>query len=92
MSRKVFWALYWDFVAILPLEILHMLILKKKKQQLYNNNNNGCCLGQGDGGGGGGWRLGRKLSYPENLFVMLTEEVRWQKYHLRFVFNSYDMT
>ena len=53
MSRKVFWALYWDFVAILPLEILHMLILKKKKQQLYNNNNNGC-LGQGDGGGGGG--------------------------------------
>lgn len=91
MSRKVFWALYWDFVAILSLEILHMLILKKKKQ-LYNNNNNGC-LGQGDGGGRGvGWRLGRKLSYPENFFVMLTEEVRWQKYHLRFVFNSYDMT
>lgn len=52
MSRKVFWALYWDFVAILPLEILHMLILKKKKQ-LYNNNNNGC-LGQGDGGEAGG--------------------------------------
>ena len=89
MSRKVFWALYWDFVAILPLEILHMLILKKKKQQLYSNNNNGC-LGQGEGGGG--WRLGRKLSYTENFFVMLTEEVRWQKYHLRFVFNSYDMT
>ena len=50
MSRKVFWALYWDFVAILPLEILHMLILKKKNKQLYNNNNNGC----GGGGGGGG--------------------------------------
>ena len=52
MSRKVFWALYWDFVAILPLEILHMLILKKKQQPLYNNNNDGC-LGQGEGGGGG---------------------------------------
>lgn len=53
MSRKVFWALYWDFVAILPLEILHMLILKKKKKQLYNNNNNNGCLGRGDGGWGG---------------------------------------
>ena len=57
MSRKVFWALYWDFVAILPLEILHMLILKKKKQQLYSNNNNGC-LGQGEGGGGGDGLVG----------------------------------
>ena len=41
MSRKVFWALYWDFIAILPLEILHMLI-KETTKQLYNNNNNSC--------------------------------------------------
>ena len=62
MSRKVFWALYWDFVAILPLEILHMLILKKTKQ-LYNNNNNSC-LGRGGGGGGGlvGGFATRKIS------------------------------
>lgn len=52
MSRKVFWALYWDFVAILPLEILHMLILKNTNQ-LYNNNLNNSCLGRGGGGGGG---------------------------------------
>ena len=50
MSRKVFWALYWDFIAILPLEILHKLI-KEKTKQLYNNNNNSC---PGRGGGGGG--------------------------------------
>ena len=89
MSRKVFWALYWDFVAILPLEILHMLILKKKTTTLQQQQQR---LPRAGGGGGGGWRLGRKLSYTENFFVMLTEEVRWQKYHLRFVFNSYDMT
>ena len=90
MSRKVFSALYWDFVAILPLEILHMLILKKKKTTLQQQQQR--LLPRAGGWGGGGWRLGRKLSYPENFFVMLTEEVRWQKYHLRFVFNSYDMT
>lgn len=90
MSRKVFWALYWDFVAILPLEILHTLILKKKKTTLQQQQQR--LLPRAGGWGGGGWRLGRKLSYPENFFVMLTEEVRWQKYHLRFVFNSYDMT
>ena len=90
MSRKVFWALYWDFVAILPLEILHMLILKKKTTTLQQQQQR--LLPRAGGWGGGGWRLGRKLSYPENFFVMLTEEVRWQKYHLRFVFNSYDMT
>ena len=53
MSRKVFWALYWDFIAILPLEILHKLI-KEKTKQLYNNNNNSC---PGRGGGGGGVNL-----------------------------------
>ena len=52
MSRKVFWALYWDFIAILPLEILHMLI-KEKTKQLYNNNNNSCPRR----GGGGGFNL-----------------------------------
>ena len=65
MSRKVFWALYWDFVAILPLEILHMLILKKTKQ-LYNNNNNGC-LGQVGAGGGSGGLVGGFATWKISL-------------------------
>ena len=60
MSRKVFWALYWDFIAILPLEILHKLI-KEKTKQLYNNNNNSCPGRGGDGvnlvGGFATWKI-----------------------------------
>lgn len=85
MSRKVFWALYLDFVAILPLEILRMLILKKKKKTTLQQQ-------QQLPREGGRGRLGGRFCYLESFFVLLTEEVKWQKYHLRFVFNSFNMT